>query len=135
VFSMGVLQTKMDDQSNIELQFNLNAFNVCCIQVHKTKYSMNLQYPILGNLEIVWAPYHIFWNLERYHVTLTKPKRNAIPSLGYTITLSVELFWSKLLEGYFLCPKGLIKHAIPFLGYPVNTLGPITFFWHGGVFA
>jgi hypothetical protein len=57
---MGVLQTKMDDQSNIELQFNLNAFNVCCIQVHKTKYSMNLQYPILGNLEIVWAPYHIF---------------------------------------------------------------------------
>jgi hypothetical protein len=57
---MGVLQTKMDDQSNIELQFNLNAFNVCCIQVHKKKYSMNLQYPILGNLEIVWAPYHIF---------------------------------------------------------------------------
>jgi hypothetical protein len=67
-------------------QFNLNAFNVCCTQVHKTKYSMNMQYPILGNPKIVWAPYHIFWNLEKYCVALTKLWRNVIPSLSYTVT-------------------------------------------------
>jgi hypothetical protein len=56
----GGIANQMDNQSNTEHPFNLDAFNVCCIQVHKTKYSMNVQYPILGNLEIVWAPYHIF---------------------------------------------------------------------------
>jgi hypothetical protein len=49
-------------KSDMELHFNLNTFNACCIQVHKTKYSMTLQYPTLGILEIVWAPYHIFYN-------------------------------------------------------------------------
>ncbi len=124
----------MDNQNNIELQFNLNAFNVCCTQVHKTKYSMNMQYPIMDNLEIIWALYHIFWNLKKHCVTLTKPRRNAIPSLGYTITPWAELFWSKLLEGYYSCPKGLTKHAIPLLGYPRNTLGFITYLLtRGGV--
>jgi hypothetical protein len=56
----GGITNQVDNQSNMKLQFNLNTFNVCCTQVHKTKYSMNMQYPILGNLEIVWAPYHIF---------------------------------------------------------------------------
>jgi len=117
----------VDNQSNMELQFNLDTFNVCFIQVHKTKYSMNVQYPILGDLKIVWALYHIFWNLEKYYVTLTKPRRNPIPSLGYTITSWVELFWSRLLEGYCSCLEGLIKHVIPLLGYPKNTLGSITY--------
>jgi hypothetical protein len=76
----------VDNQSNTELQFNLDAFNVCCTQVHKAKYSMEMQYPILGNHEIFWAPYHIFLNLERYCVALTKLRKNAILSLGYIIT-------------------------------------------------
>ncbi len=54
------IANQVDNQSNTGFQFNLNTFNVCCIQVHKTKYSMNMQYPILANPEIVWAPYHIF---------------------------------------------------------------------------
>jgi hypothetical protein len=45
-----------------------------------------MQYPIFGNPKIVWAPCHIFWNLKRYCIPLTKPRRNTIPSLGYNIT-------------------------------------------------
>ncbi len=121
----------MDNQCNTKLdQFNLDAFNVCCTEVHKTKYSMNMQYPIMGNLEIIWAPYHILWNLERYCVGLTKPRRNTISLLGYTITPWAKLFWSRLLEGYCSCSKGFIKHAISFLGYPINTFGSITHLWH-----
>jgi len=44
---------------NTKLQFNLDAFNVCNTQVHKTKYSMNMQYLILDNPKIIWAPYHL----------------------------------------------------------------------------
>jgi hypothetical protein len=89
---------------------------------------MNVQYPIMGNLEIIWAPHHIFWNLERYCATLTKPRRNK-PLLGYTITP-----WAKLLEGYCSCSKGFTKHTISFLGYPRNTVGSITYLLtHGGV--
>jgi len=36
------IENQMDNQSNIELQFNLNVVNVRCTQVHKTKYSMNM---------------------------------------------------------------------------------------------
>jgi hypothetical protein len=50
----------MDNQSDMELQFNLDTFDACYTQVHKTKYSMNVQHPILHTLEIIWAPYHIF---------------------------------------------------------------------------
>jgi len=118
----------------MELQFNLDTFNACCTQVHKTKCSMNVQYTIIGNPKIVWAPYHIFWNLERYCVTLTKPRRNAIPSLGYTIRSWAEFFWSKLLKGYCSCLKRFTKHAIPLLGYPINTSGSITYLLtHGRV--
>jgi hypothetical protein len=60
-------------------------------------------------------------------VALTKPKRNLILSLGYTITPWVELFWSKLLEGYYSCTKGFTKHALPLLRYFKNTLGSITY--------
>jgi hypothetical protein len=95
---------------------------------------MNMQYPILGNLKIIWAPYHIFLNLKRYCIALTKPKRKAIPSLGYTITSWAELFRSKLLKGYYSCLEGLTEHAIPLLGYPKNTLGSITYILtHGRV--
>jgi len=52
------IANQMNNQNNTKLQFNLNAFNVHYTQVHKTKYSMNVQYPFLGDLEIVWAPYH-----------------------------------------------------------------------------
>ncbi len=62
----------MDNQNDTELQFNLNAFNACCTQVHKAKYSMNMQYTILHILEIVWAPYHIFRQLDEYCITLLK---------------------------------------------------------------
>jgi hypothetical protein len=53
------ITNQVDKQSNMKFQFNLDIFNVCCTQVHKTKYSMNLEYPILG-CEIIWVPYHIF---------------------------------------------------------------------------
>jgi hypothetical protein len=66
----------------MELQFNLNAFNTCCIQVHKAKYSMNMQYPILSTLEIVWVPYHIVQQFEGYCIALPKPRRNAIFFIG-----------------------------------------------------
>jgi hypothetical protein len=55
----GGIANQVDNQSNMKFQFNLDTFDVCCTQVHKTKYSMNMQYPIIG-CEIVWAPYHIF---------------------------------------------------------------------------
>jgi len=74
--------------------------------------------------------------LKRYCIALTKPTRNAIPSLGYAVTQWAELFWSKLLKGYYSCLEGFTKHAIPFLGYPKNTLGSITYILtHGRVFA
>jgi hypothetical protein len=66
----------------MELKFNLDAFNACCTQVHKAKYLMNMQYPILGTLEIVWAPYHIFQQFKRYCIALAKPRRNVTPSFG-----------------------------------------------------
>jgi hypothetical protein len=57
VFStMGVL----DNESNTKLQFHLDTFNSCCTQIHKVKYSMNVQYPFSNILELIWATYHIF---------------------------------------------------------------------------
>jgi hypothetical protein len=78
----GGIANQVDNQSDTKLQFNLNTFNACCTQVHKTKYSMNVQYPILGTLEIVWAPYHIFQQFNGHCIALPKPRRNAISSLG-----------------------------------------------------
>jgi hypothetical protein len=92
----------------MELQFNLDTFNACYTQVHKAKYSMNVQYLILGTFETVWAPYHIFQQFKRYCIALRKSRRNAIPSLGHT--------------------------TIPFSKYPKNTFGSITcFFTREGV--
>jgi hypothetical protein len=65
----------------MELQFNLMHFvfnfiskilNECAI--HFSKYPKNS----LGSISYLLK-------LERYYVTLTKPGRNAIPSLGYFI--------------------------------------------------
>jgi len=36
------IANQVDNQSNIELQLNLDVINVGCTQVHKTKYSMNM---------------------------------------------------------------------------------------------
>jgi hypothetical protein len=38
----GGIANQVDNQSNTKLRFNLNTFNACCIQVHKTKYSMKV---------------------------------------------------------------------------------------------
>jgi len=38
----GGIANQVDNQSNTKLEFNLNAFNACCTQVHKTKYSMKM---------------------------------------------------------------------------------------------
>jgi hypothetical protein len=46
---------------------------------------MNMQYLILGILEIVWGPYHIFQQFEEYCIALKKPRKNVIPSLGYIV--------------------------------------------------
>jgi hypothetical protein len=37
VFDNGGIVNQMDIQSNTKHQFNLNAFNACCIHVHKAK--------------------------------------------------------------------------------------------------
>jgi hypothetical protein len=37
------ITNQVDNQSDTELQFNLNTFNACCTQVQKEKYSMNTQ--------------------------------------------------------------------------------------------
>jgi hypothetical protein len=71
----------VDNQNDMELQFNLDAFNACCTQVHKTKYSMNVQYLIINALEIVWVSYHII-QFEKYCIPLPKPRRNSILSLA-----------------------------------------------------
>jgi hypothetical protein len=71
---------------------------------------MNVQYLILGILEIIWAPYHIFQQFEKYSITLKKPRKNAIPSLGYTAIPSLG------------------HTTIPFSRYPKNTLGFTTYF-------
>jgi hypothetical protein len=100
----------------MELQFNLKTFNACYTQVHKAKYSMNVQYPILGTIEIVWAPYHIVQQFEGYCIALPKPRRNAIPSLGY------------------IAIPSLGHSTIPFSRYLRNTLGFITYILtHEGV--
>jgi len=65
--------------------------------------------------------------LEEYCIALPKPKRDALPSLSYTIKPWAELFWSRSLEGYYSCPKRLNEHAIPLARYPRNTLGSITY--------
>jgi hypothetical protein len=49
----GNIANQVDNQNDTEFQFNLDAFNACCIRVHKTKYLMNMQYPILGTPKIV----------------------------------------------------------------------------------
>jgi hypothetical protein len=54
--------------------------------------------------------------LEGYYIAIPKPKRNAIPSLGYTINTMDELFWSRLLEGYYSCPKIFMQY--PSQGIP-----------------
>ncbi len=54
------IANQVDNQIDMEFQFNLDTFNACCIHVHKAKYSMNVQYPILHTPRIVWALYHIF---------------------------------------------------------------------------
>jgi len=72
--------------------------------------------------------------LERYYVALTKPRKNAIPSLGYIVTPWVKLFWSKQYIRVLLMPRKFTKHAIPLLGYAKNTLGFITYILtHGRV--
>jgi hypothetical protein len=62
--------------------------------------------------------------LGKYCIALPKPKKDAIPSMGYTINTMVELFWSRLLKGCCSCPKILNEHAIPLSRYPKNTLAP-----------
>jgi hypothetical protein len=55
-------------------KLNLDTFNAWCTQVHKAKYLMNMQYPILRTPEIIWVQYHIFWQFKGYCITLPKPR-------------------------------------------------------------
>jgi hypothetical protein len=60
--------------------------------------------------------------------------RPAVASQLQTWWLRMTEFLIVLLEGYCSCLEGLNKHAIPFLGYPKNTLGSITYLLtHGRV--
>jgi hypothetical protein len=44
-----------------------------------------MQYPILDIPEIVWVPYHFLIVGGVLHSLTRKLRRNAIPSLGYTV--------------------------------------------------
>ncbi len=56
--------------------------------------------------------------------TLTKPPRKPIPSLGYLV---IKHHGSTLLEGYYSCSKLHNKTTIPFISYPKNIMGSITY--------
>jgi hypothetical protein len=52
-----------------------------------------------------------------------------MPSLRYFIIKHIGCTYeSMLLEGYCSWPKLLNTLTIPLLGYPINTLGSITYF-------
>jgi hypothetical protein len=66
--------------------------------------------------------------LEGFCIALPKPREKAIPSLVYSIKPWAELFWFRLSNGYYSCPKLFNALAIiPFLRYPKNPLGSITY--------
>jgi hypothetical protein len=46
--------------------------------------------PLLGYPINLWAPHHIFWNLEGYCITLAKLRRKAIPASFYDNILNHE---------------------------------------------
>jgi hypothetical protein len=63
--------------------------------------------------------------LEGYCVALPKPTRKLIPSIAYSVIKhkgSMSLF-----KGYWSCPKLFNTPTIPLVGYPINTLGSITY--------
>jgi hypothetical protein len=62
--------------------------------------------------------------MEEYCVALPKSTRKPIPSLWYAI---IEHHRSTLFEGYYSWPKLINTSVIPFAGYPINTLGSITY--------
>ncbi len=53
--------------------------------------------------------------MEGYYVTLPKPTKKAIPSIGYFV---IKHHAFMLLEGYCSCPKLLNTFTIPLVGYP-----------------
>jgi hypothetical protein len=73
--------------------------------------------------------------MKGYCVTLPKPTRKPIPSLGYSI---IKHHGFMLFEEYCSWSKVFNTSAIPFAsltGYPKNTLGSITYLLKlGGVF-
>jgi hypothetical protein len=58
--------------------------------------------------------------VEGYCIALPKPIRKPIPSLGYLV---IKHHGSTLLEGYYSSSKLQNTLAIPFIGYPIITLG------------
>jgi len=67
---------------------------------------------------------------------MPKLARKLIPSLGYFIIKHCGCMHGfTLLDGYCSWPKLQNTFTIPFLGYPMNTLGSITYLLKlGGVF-
>jgi hypothetical protein len=62
--------------------------------------------------------------VEGYCIVLPKPTRKPIPSLRYS---TIKHHGSMLFEGYYSWPKLFNTSTIPFIGYPKNTLGSITY--------
>jgi hypothetical protein len=62
--------------------------------------------------------------VEGYCVTLPKPTKQPIPSIRYFV---IKHHGFTLLEMYCSCPKLFNTPIIPFVGYPKNTLGFITY--------
>jgi hypothetical protein len=67
--------------------------------------------------------------MEGYCVPLPKPPRKPIPSLRYSI---IKHHGFTLLEGYYSCSKQHNTLAMPFIKYPINSLGPITYIFKLG---
>jgi hypothetical protein len=55
------------------------------------------------------------------------PKGKQYLVWGNLQTSWAQLFWFKLSEGYYSCPKVLNSHALYLFGYPIKPLGYIIY--------
>jgi hypothetical protein len=67
--------------------------------------------------------------MEGYFVALPKFTRKPILSLGYLVIKHHGLIYFGLSywKRYYSCPKLLNTLTVPLIGYPINTLGSITY--------
>jgi len=65
--------------------------------------------------------------LEGYFIALLKLKSKAIPCMGHSINTMGYIILVSTIKGYCVWQGILNAHAIPFVRYPKNPLGSITY--------